>query len=141
LNEVAGKLLGPVEAAYFSNLGFERRQKSYLLGRYAAKIALSEVILESDLKSIQIVKGIFEQPIVQCERSAGWAVTISHAGSIAVGLAYPAGHPMGVDIERIDETRHETILSQLSQREIRWVENAAGGRYKVATALWTAPRV
>jgi hypothetical protein len=49
---------------------------------------------------------IFEQPIVHCQRNGGWSVTISHADSLAVGLAYPGGHPMGFDIERIDTTRH-----------------------------------
>lgn len=138
LNEVAAQVLGPIEREYFSSLRFERRQKSYLDGRYAAKLALREAISEPDLRSIQIVKGVFEQPIVRCERNAGWAVTLSHAESLAIGLAYPAGHPMGVDVERIDETRHETILSQLSQQEISWVESVAAGRHEVATALWTA---
>lgn len=138
LNEVAAELLGPIETEYFSSLGFEPRQKSYLLGRYVAKLALKEAISEPDLKSIQIVKGVFEQPIVRCKRNAGWAVTIGHAESLAVGLAYPAGHPMGVDVERIDEARHAIILSQLSPQEIRWVESAAATKHKVATALWTA---
>jgi 4'-phosphopantetheinyl transferase len=45
---------------------------------------------------------------------------------------------MGVDLERIEEARHETILSQLSPQEISWMESAAGNRETVATALWTA---
>jgi phosphopantetheinyl transferase len=137
LNELAAELLGPDEAAYFSRLHFERRQESYLLGRYAAKLALGEAISEADLKSIQIVKGLFEQPIVQCERNAGWAVTISHSESLTVGLAYPTGHPMGIDVEQIDETRLETVLSQLSREEICWVQKAAAHRHKVATAVWS----
>jgi len=138
LNQTAAELLGPIEAAYYSNLRFERRQKSYLLGRYAAKLALREVLLEPDFRSIQILKGVFEQPIVHSERESGWAVTISHAGSLAAGLAYPAGHPMGVDVERIDEARRETILSQLSPQEIEWVERTSTGQNDITTAIWTA---
>jgi 4'-phosphopantetheinyl transferase len=137
-DKMAAEVLGPVEAAYFSSLRFERRQKSYLLGRYAAKLALKEALSEPDLKSIQILKGVFEQPIVHCKGNSGWSVTISHADSLAVGLAYPAGHPMGVDLERIDPTRYEAILSQLSQEEINWSQSGGADRYVVATALWTA---
>lgn len=39
LIELAAEILGRLERAYFSTLRFERRQKSYLLGRFAAKIA------------------------------------------------------------------------------------------------------
>jgi hypothetical protein len=48
LNEVAAQFLGPIEAAYFSTLRSERRRKSYLLGRYAAKLALREPLAEPD---------------------------------------------------------------------------------------------
>jgi 4'-phosphopantetheinyl transferase len=138
VNEVAAELLGPLEATYFSSLRFERRQRSYLLGRYVAKLALRDALSEPDFKSIEIVKGVFEQPIVRCEGSAGWGVTISHAESFAVALAYPAGHPMGVDIELINQSNRQTILSQLSPEEIKWAENAVTEEDKVVVALWTA---
>jgi 4'-phosphopantetheinyl transferase len=138
LDEVASGLLGPNEVAYFSTLSAARRQKSYLLGRYAAKLALKDALSEPDLRSIEIVRGAFEQPIVQCQRNGGWGVTISHADSLAVGLAYPAGHPMGVDVERIDQARQEAIFSQLSPQEIDWIENSVANREVLATALWTA---
>lgn len=137
-DKAAAELLGPTETAYFSSLRFERRQKSYLLGRFAAKLALSQLLSEPDFKSIQIVRGVFEQPIVHYERKVGWAVTISHTDPLAVGLAYPLGHPMGVDIERVDEARQETILSQLSEQEIDWVEKARASNNVIAAALWAA---
>jgi 4'-phosphopantetheinyl transferase len=138
LNELAAQFLGPIEAAYFSTLSSERRRKSYLLGRYAAKLALREPLAEPDPKCIEIVKGVFEQPIVHFGRTGGWGVTISHSDSLAVCLAFPVGHPMGVDVERIEEARQKTILSQLSPQEISWVESAATDRQRVATALWAA---
>src|SRR5258708_23567074 len=116
--ELAAAFLGPLETAYFSTLRSERRQKSYLLGRYAAKLALREPLSEPNPKGIEILKGVFEQPIVHSERKGGWGVTISHSYSLAVCLALPAGHPFGVDVERIDQARQETILSLLSPQEI-----------------------
>jgi 4'-phosphopantetheinyl transferase len=138
LNELAAEFLGPIETEYLSTLRSERRRNSYLLGRYAAKLALREPLSEPDPKGIEIVKGVFEQPIVRSGRKGGWGVTISHAGSLAVCLAFPSEHPLGVDVERIDEARQETILSQLSPREIGWVESSATDRQRVTTALWAA---
>jgi 4'-phosphopantetheinyl transferase len=136
--EAASNLLGESEAAYFSTLRFARRQRSYLLGRYAAKTALSAVLSEPDLSAIEIERGVFEQPIVRCDRDGGWEVTISHTEDLAVALAYPAGHPMGIDLEQIDAGQHETILSQLSEREIGWLNLRAAERFEFASALWAA---
>ena len=123
-NDLARELLGPTEFAYFSTLPFGHRRQAYLLGRYAAKIALRDLLQESDLRIIEIARGVFDQPIVLFAQKQGWGVTISHADSLAFALAFPTGHPMGIDAERIDSTRFETILSQLSKREIGWIETA-----------------
>jgi len=64
LNELAGELLGPTEFAYFSTLPFGRRRHGYLLGRYAAKLALRDLLQESDFRIIEIGRGVFDQPIV-----------------------------------------------------------------------------
>jgi phosphopantetheinyl transferase len=138
LTEFAAEFLGPRENAYFSTLRFARRQQSYLLGRYAAKLALRDLLAEPDLRAIEIVRGVFEQPVVQCARSHRWCVSISHADSLAVVVAFPAGHPMALDAERIDLTRYETILSQLSNQETQWIAANAGHKLQLATALWTA---
>ena len=138
LIELAAEILGRLERPYFSTLRFEPRQKSYLLGRFAAKIALKALSSEPDLRAIQIARGVFEQPIVRCDRNPQWGVTISHTDSLAVALAFPAGHPMGLDTERIDLTRYETILSQLSNQETQWIEANAEHKLQLATALWTA---
>ena len=136
--EAASKLLGESETAYFSSLRFARRQGSYLLGRYAAKAALSAVLSEPELRAIEIERGVFEQPVVRCDRDGGWEVTISHTEDLAVALAYPAGHPMGIDLEQIDPGQHETILSQLSEREIEWLKLRSAERLQFATGLWAA---
>jgi phosphopantetheinyl transferase len=138
LLELAENILGPREVAYFSSIRFVRRQQSFLLGRYAAKLALRDLVEEPDLKAIEITRGVFEQPIVHCTGRHGWCVTISHTESLTVALAFPSGHPMGVDTERIDSARTDTILSQLSDQEIRWVEAAGTNRLEIPTALWTA---
>ena len=136
--EAVTALLGKTEAAYFSTLRFVRRQRSYLLGRYAGKSALSAVLSEPDLRAIEIERGVFEQPVVRCGRNGGWEVTISHTEDLAVALAYPAGHPMGIDLEEVGPGQHETILSQLSEREMGWLNLHPTERFPFASALWAA---
>jgi len=139
LNELAGELLGPTELAYFSTLPLGRRRHGYLLGRYAAKLALRDLLQESDFRIIQIGRGVFDQPLVLFAQKQGWGITISHTDSLAFALAFPTGHPMGIDAERIDSTCLETRFSQLSERETEWIETANLKRKPgLATALWTS---
>ena len=134
----AAGLLGKNETVYFSTLRFARRQTAYLLGRYAAKMALSAVLSEPDLTAIDIDHGVFEQPVIRCGRNEEWDVTISHTEDVGVALAFPAGHPMGIDLEHINPGQHETILSQLSEREIGWLNHPSADRFQLASALWAA---
>jgi 4'-phosphopantetheinyl transferase EntD len=135
LLEFAAEILGPTETAHFLSIRFGRRQQSYLFGRYAAKLALRDLLEEPDLRAIEITRGVFEQPIVHYTGGHGWCVTISHPESLTVALAFPVGHPMGVDVERMDSARTETILSQLSDQEMKWVEAAGTDRFAIPTAL------
>ena len=137
-HELAGEILGKVEAVYFSTLHFAPRQKSYLFGRYAAKLALSDLTSEVDLRAIEIVRGVFEQPIVHCRHSPGLSVTITHSGSLALALAYPTGHPCGIDVEVINPSRYPTILSQLSEQEKKWLRTSLTREHEMATAIWAA---
>jgi 4'-phosphopantetheinyl transferase len=136
--EAASELLGETERKYFSTIPSARRQVSYLLGRYAAKTALSTVLSEANLRAIEIERGVFEQPIVRCNANGGWDVTISHKEDLAVALAYPMGHPMGIDLEQIDPRQYETILSQLSEREIERLNRRSAEKLQFASALWAA---
>ncbi|MBV8813514.1 MAG: 4'-phosphopantetheinyl transferase superfamily protein [Verrucomicrobia bacterium] len=136
--ELAAELLGPAENTCFSSLRSVRRQRSYLFGRCAAKLALQALLPELDLRTIEIGRGVFEQPIVSCGQNQGWNVTISHTNSLACALAFPTGHPMGVDVEQVDWARYGTIVSQLSEQETKWVEATTQYKLQLATSLWTA---
>ena len=65
-------------------------------------------------------------------------VTISHCDEIAVALAFPSGHPMGVDIEQIDAERLVTIRSQMSSVERDWARSAGADELALSTLIWTA---
>jgi 4'-phosphopantetheinyl transferase len=134
----AHHFLGPTESAYFSNLQFIRRQRSYLLGRYAAKLALGKLSGEPNLQSIEILRGVFDQPVVSHAGSTSFGVSMSHSATMAAALAFPTAHPMGIDIELIDPKHDQTLRSQLSAEEISWIRQADVSELELATALWTA---
>ena len=132
------EFLAPAEADYFAGLHFLRRQQSFLLGRYAAKLALQFLLQAADPKAIEIGRGVFEQPLVSYLSAKVPDVTISHCDEIAVALAFPAGHPMGVDVEQIDPDRLIAIRSQMSPVEREWARSAGTDELALSTLIWTA---
>lgn len=132
----APMFLAASELAYFTRLEHHRRRCSYLLGRYAAKLALRQALAEQDLKILEIGSGVFGQPLVLHASRATPGVTISHGADLAVAFAFPAGHPMGVDIEQIDSERLDPIRSVMSRRERAWADQADPAT--MCTLVWTA---
>jgi 4'-phosphopantetheinyl transferase len=133
----AHHFLGPRESEYFGRLRFLRRQKSYLLGRYAAKLALQQALDEPDLKALEIVPGAFGQPLIAYPSKRTSGICISHCHGFAVGLTFPLGHPMGIDIEQIDPEREATIRTQLLEPELKWVESGIVEGSALTTLIWT----
>jgi 4'-phosphopantetheinyl transferase len=116
-------------------------------GGYPPELGLSKVLAEPDSTAIEIERDVFEQPIVLSDGNRRWDVTIGHSGSLAVALAYPTGHPMGIDIERIDPASRGTISSQLSKQENKWLQVFVGQKLEISAvmlaakeALWKALR-
>ena len=56
--------LNPKEANKAKDYLYEARRVSFLLGRYAAKEAICEMTRVNDKTSIELAKGVFEQPVV-----------------------------------------------------------------------------
>ncbi len=133
-----GEFLAPAESAYFAGLHFLRRQQSFLLGRYAAKLALQRLLKVPDPKAIEIGRGVFEQPLISHLSAGAPGVTISHCDEIAIALAFPSGHPMGVDIEQIDADRLVAIRSQMSSVEREWARSVDADELAISTLIWTA---
>jgi 4'-phosphopantetheinyl transferase len=138
LAERADDFLAPPEITCFSRFQHDRRSRSYLLGRYTAKLALQRAIPGSSLKSFEISSGVFGQPLVLHGSSAPRGVTISHSGDLAIALAFPVGHPMGVDVEQIDPDRLNAIQSVMSKQERAWANHSLHDQVVLSTLVWTA---
>jgi 4'-phosphopantetheinyl transferase len=138
--ERRAEFLGTEERSYLEHLEAPRRRESYLMGRYAAKVCVAGFLGFEQLAEIAIQRGVFEQPVVCCPVPDAPDVTLSHSDEIAVALAFPRGHPMGIDIERIDLGRAATMRSQAGSSELAWIESGGGAEVQAArsAAGWTA---
>lgn len=99
------QILHPGEKAYFDSLKYERRQKSYLMGRYACKKVLSAYLNEPKLNTIEIAHGIFGQPIVRYLTREMPGISLSHDNLFSAAIAFSDTHPMALDIETADEIK------------------------------------
>lgn len=111
-------ILHPEELEYFQTLKVLKRKKEYFLGRFAAKRALLRLTGGSSLSEILIKPGVFQQPIAVGSGCDRYSVCISHSGNIAAGIAYPSGHPLGIDIEWYEDKNLETLKSQIDSKEM-----------------------
>ncbi|MDY6935442.1 MAG: 4'-phosphopantetheinyl transferase superfamily protein [Spirochaetota bacterium] len=109
---------------YFSSLRFEKRKKDYLTGRYMAKSVVAEYLHETNLAAIEIANGVFNQPFVKYNGPDIPGVSLSHSYDWSVALSFPYGHPMGIDIEKVDLEELDIIKGQLTEDEIRLIHES-----------------
>jgi len=121
------------ELEFFAQLKHQRRQQSYLQGRYAAKLALSHKHPNINLSTVFIDRGVFGFPVIASANTSGYKISISHSADLAVALAYEETYPMAVDIEQIAEHRSAAIKSQMLPEELAFATDI-----KALTRLWTA---
>ncbi|MCR6643000.1 MAG: 4'-phosphopantetheinyl transferase superfamily protein [Sporocytophaga sp.] len=131
-------LLHPIEKSYYDSLKYERRKVSYMLGRIAAKKAISEFAEVKSFSSIHIDSGIFQFPVVKIPGiTQNIQVSLSHCDNFGIALAFPEQHPLGIDIEKIDTTKTEAIKSQMSPKELELIPKVNLPLQTGCTALWT----
>ncbi len=132
-------MLHSQEADYYHLLTFEKRKNSYLIGRYAAKQAISALTGENDdLRNILIERGVFSQPIALSGCGQNIQVSISHNDEMGAAVAFPEAHPMGIDIEKINAGRCGVLESQMTKAEIEMVKEISSPYEGMLMVLWTA---
>ncbi|HEY6872557.1 MAG TPA: 4'-phosphopantetheinyl transferase superfamily protein [Geobacteraceae bacterium] len=131
-------VLSKGELKHLDRLVFEQRRRSYAMGRYAAKKALS-VLSDENPEDIHIEHGIFNNPIMRGVGQEIFDVSITHSSEFAAALVFPASHPMGIDIEPVDLTKTSVIESELTANELNLLRNFAhpAGYAERVTAAWT----
>lgn len=129
--------LHPLEYDYYNSLEFEKRIKSYLMGRFVAKQAVSALTGKDNLKNIFIQSGIFNQPIV-VSNMQNIQVSITHCNDFGAALAFPEAHPMGIDIEKISVNKRGVLAGQVTDFEKKRIRFLPTPYDLSLTLLWTA---
>ncbi len=131
--------LHPQEKKYYETLRFEKRIKSYLIGRLTAKKAIACLIRNDNLATISIQAGIFNQPVVSCPDRQNIQVSISHCDNFGAAIAFLEIHPMAIDVERIINGEHSRAIEREStESEIKLIKRLPFSYVAMLTILWTA---
>jgi 4'-phosphopantetheinyl transferase len=130
-------MLHPAEKEYYHRLKFDRRKQSYLLGRLAAKKAVSTLAGIKNADSFHIDFGVFEFPVVK-KINQNIQASISHCDNIGIALAFPEEHPMGLDVERINVQKADVMKSQANPAETTLLEKSEIPPIIGHTLAWTA---
>ncbi|MGG4267115.1 4'-phosphopantetheinyl transferase family protein [Peribacillus simplex] len=134
----AKRILAPNEYKCYVEFKSEKRKSEYLYGRYAAKISAMELLGESDPKKVEIISGVFSQPILRCNNNIdNISVSISHTSNMVGALAFPETHPMAIDVEEIDRMNLDLIVQHLLPDEQDMVVKAKTFETSMATLLWS----
>ncbi|BDD11791.1 hypothetical protein FUAX_42230 (plasmid) [Fulvitalea axinellae] len=128
-------VLSKEELQTFEELG-ELRKASYCLGRVAAKSAVSALVPSLGFDRIEILSGIFGQPVLRCDSLRGFNVSIAHTGEVALAIVFPEEVPCGVDVEKLREGVSEMIAPELSYGERKLL--AGSGKDAEAVRIWGA---
>lgn len=129
--------LHPEEQNYYETLKFERRKKSYLLGRYLVKRAVSAFTKEGKLENILVVKGVFDQPLIRCPYHKNIQTSLTHCDDFGAAIVYPDNFSMGIDIEKIDLNRTSVLGSQITEEEKLLIRRFPYSYVEMLTYLWT----
>jgi 4'-phosphopantetheinyl transferase len=138
LAQSCASFLHPNELSYFRSLRFERRRRSYLLGRCAAKQALMAHCHLASPTEVEIASGIFQHPVVRPGLIEPTGISISHSERIACALAYHEVHPAAIDVEDTAGDRDAVMRTQILPRELERAATAWEGEPHHAAMIWTA---
>jgi 4'-phosphopantetheinyl transferase EntD len=131
------KILHPEELMVYESFKHNRRRTSYLLGRLSAKQVLMNLTRENNSKSIHIDSGIFQFPVIKCNTIYNIQLSITHCDDIGISLGFQESHPMGIDLEKIEEKRINGILSQITRREELFFKNSFMKNIVGYTVIWS----
>lgn len=116
-----------------------KRQKEFALGRYCAKKALQQLLVEEiAFDSLTIGKGKSGEPIVEGKLGEDYHVSISHSEQMIVALACPKKVTLGIDIEHFNDDYCKDIYNILTREEKTLIKRVTLCENSALYALWVA---
>lgn len=133
------EVLSLTEKREFEALLADVRKQSFLSGRYVAKEAFRALLeVEVPFEDITIEKGVFDFPLVRATKPHNLEISFSHSGSYATAISFPDFHPMGIDIEVLDNVKPDVVHSQITKAEYSKVFALVKDEILACAQLWTA---
>ncbi len=125
-------LLGKEESLRLADMKHEKRRRSFLLGRAAIRLLLSEL---TDVEPARVCIVVEENGSLSAPETP-YIISIAHSGDRAVAVA--SREPIGIDIE-ISNERDEDLLSYiLHDDEIPRLQSLQLNNQEKLYLCWTA---
>ncbi len=137
LTESCHKFLHDDERIRLRAFEYEKKQRDYLLGRYASKRAIQKLYPYYPPVEFNIYPGVFGHPVVVAPDQVRLQLSISHTEFVGAALAFPEAHPMGIDVEYARSNTASAIVEQLSANEMMLVNSLGLDRRFAFTMFWT----
>ena len=129
-------MLSVQEKKIFDKLKVVSRQREFLAGRYVAKKAIIYNHPHLIHELVSIIHGVWGFPIVQTVGLADTGISIAHTNRHAIALFCPNNtHPIGIDVEEINEENRMLVEKFLLKRELSLLINTSA---VLAIVLWSA---
>lgn len=111
------KLLHPKEISRANSYTQQKRKDSYLLGRISGKLAIEKHLNLTNTDLFYIDNGVLNQPVIIGLNSQYLQISLSHTIDIGATIISEEGHPIGIDIESLNEKSSIDVMSILSENE------------------------
>lgn len=137
---LAESQLNDAEKTRLAGFRHDRRRKSFIHGRLAAKAALSVYFPGIDPQSIEIGSGVFDQPIIVGggDDLQGMSVSLSHSDRFAVAVVFHRAHPLGIDVDLPTITDVPAILDGIAPDVRDMIRAHDLDDHGAACLLWVA---
>lgn len=90
-------ILSNAEQNKYNSFKVDSGKLNFLLGRYSAKSAYIKLNPSNQLKNIEVLNGVFDQPFFT--HDSEFDLSISHSNGIGAAIVFDKAYPMGIDIE------------------------------------------
>lgn len=128
------RILDDDEMKQLHSLSNDRMKETFLRSRFICKMSVGNYLSSDEFKKIRIRHGVFEQPLLDSANG----ISVSHSGNFAACVVFPDEHPMGLDLEVIQEDAVEKIDSQLTKNEMILADKLEEEKNRSYTRCWTA---
>ena len=134
--------LTPEERTRLDAFRFEKRRRDWLLGRWAAKIAVLRAagLADKDIGRIEIATATDGAPLPLLDgRPGATLLSLSHSKGRAFAAASTDAKELGCDLELVEPRGHEFVETWFTESECEQVARSDPQfRDLLVTAIWSA---